>query len=491
MPNFTAFRTGSVVLFAAVGLDTAAQTCECAKAFDWMVATFEQNDAGFRYVVDKKGDPDYAKYTTMMREKAVASRTVEACTPVLAEWLSYFRKGHIGVGPKEQPAAPGASSGVEPTAVKGASIDLDEGQLIARLSAKGALPHPVEGVWSNGSYRVGIVRDAKNPQQFAAFIIQASNASWSPRQVKAEFTLGTDGRTFSGTYFMGDHSPKPVEATLIGQRGSILSMSGYWVRAYPEQQLDDADARFMRFATSEGPYIEKLSDRTVYLRIPSFLAEAKQAIDSVLTANDALITRSPNLIIDIRSGTGGSDESYRNIMPYLYTNPIRSVGVRLLATELNAQGFERYATLLAGDTASANYCQSVARKMRANMGTFITMTENTYDVQRMDKVLPMPQHVGIICNEGNGSTDEQFLLDAKPSRKVKVFGHSTQGVLDISNMNFTDSPDGLFTLAYSMSKSYRIPHYCIDGVGIQPDYFLDDAIPEEEWVDHVRRVLEE
>jgi hypothetical protein len=64
------------------------------------------------------------------------------------------------------------------------------------------------------------------------------------------------------------------------------------------------------------------------------------------------------------------------------------------------------------------------------------------------------------------------------------------GVLDISNMNFVTSPDGFFQLGYCMSKSYRLPHFSIDGIGIQPDYFIDDEIGDFNWVKHVQDKLE-
>ena len=163
--------------------------------------------------------------------------------------------------------------------------------------------------------------------------------------------------------------------------------------------------------------------------------------------------------------------------------------MQLYSTELNAKAFEKYAKQYT-DTADTNYCLRVAKKMRENPGTFITFGQ-TYDIDTLPKVFPYPQKVAILCNHNNGSTDEQFLIEAKQSRKVKVFGRPTGGMLDISNVNFVDFPDGKFVLAYGMSKSYRIPDYCIDGVGIQPDYFIDEAVKENDWIEYTRKVLEQ
>lgn len=105
--------------------------------------------------------------------------------------------------------------------------------------------------------------------------------------------------------------------------------------------------------------------------------------------------------------------------------------------------------------------------------------------------LTMPKHVAVIINENNGSTTEQFLLAAKQSKKVKLYGVTTMGVLDISNMYFIDSPDKAFKLGYCLSKSYRIPDMAIDGKGIMPDYYIDKSIPDEQWLSFVQNILEQ
>ena len=68
-----------------------------------------------------------------------------------------------------------------------------------------------------------------------------------------------------------------------------------------------------------------------------------------------------------------------------------------------------------------------------------------------------------MINENCGSTTEQFLLTAKQSKKVKLFGTTTLGSLDISNMYSVNSPCGEYKLWYGLTKSFRIPEMLIDG----------------------------
>jgi hypothetical protein len=477
-----------------LAIATQAQPCDCPATFDWMVSTFEQNDAGYQLVVDRKGEGAYAEHTADVRTRVSDAKDLGACTELLNEWLQWFRRGHIGIGPTEQ-AQQAAQQGttnapaqamVEPA---GRTVPLAEADLVQRLERSGNARHPMEGVWTMGPYRVGIVQQPKDSTRFDAVILASENPNWKPGEVKVELQRGANGR-YMGTFYMGDHSPEPVEATLLGSSSSMLQMRGTWMRQVPAPRFTQAEQMHQRAMSAVGPFLERINGHTLYLRIPSFAFEQKVLIDSVLAANDKLIRASENLIIDIRDGTGGSDASYGGLIPYLYSGPIRTVGVKLRATELNAAGYEAYADMYGRDSEDGRWCLKVARRMRAALGTWLDMNEQPWSVDRSHKVLPYPQRIGIICNGGNGSTDEQFLLEARTSAKVKLFGHPTMGSLDVSNMRRVTSPDGCFELGYTMSMSYRLPRMPVDVMGIQPDHYLDEGIPEMEWIGYVQDVLE-
>jgi len=127
-------------------------------------------------------------------------------------------------------------------------------------------------------------------------------------------------------------------------------------------------------------------------------------------------------------------------------------------------------------------------KLNANPGKFVVLHDSVYTT-RYQKVYPLPQNVAIIINGNNGSTAEQFLLAARQSKKVKMFGTTTMGELDISNMYSINSPDGRYTLWYCMSKSLRVPENTIDNKGISPDYYLDNSIPKSGWLSYVSALL--
>jgi C-terminal processing protease CtpA/Prc len=130
------------------------------------------------------------------------------------------------------------------------------------------------------------------------------------------------------------------------------------------------------------------------------------------------------------------------------------------------------------------------QRLEQHLGEFISLeTIDDLDVLRFDTVYPFPRNVAILVNHQNASTDEQFLLAAKQSRKVKIFGTSTFGSLDFSNMYFVPSPCNEFKLGYCISKSLRVPEMAIDGRGIQPDYYIDKTIPTYKWIAFVYETL--
>lgn len=240
---------------------------------------------------------------------------------------------------------------------------------------------------------------------------------------------------------------------------------------------------------ADKPFIEKLSDNTLLLRIPSFRHSMKKEIDSLLAKNNDLISKTENLIIDLRNNGGGSDASYNKIIPYLYTNPIRSLGVQYLSTELNNKRMNEFINSPDWSEDDKKWAKEGLEKLNKHIGEFVNFEDDIVSIDTLDTVLPYPKNVGILINGNCGSTTEQFLLAAKQSKKVKLFGTTTIGSLDISNMYSVKSPSGEFILWYGLTKSYRIPEMLIDGKGIQPDFYFDKTIKPYEWIEKTREIL--
>ena len=362
-----------------------AQELNCNKIFEWTKQTFEENDAGFSYILEKKGEQAYAIHNQLIQEKVNNVTTPLECQTVMREWLSFFRSAHV------------------------------------------------------------------------------------------EF-----------------HSVKEVER---------LKKLGYSKKN--EVNIDsinfEKNSLYYKFLTSKTPFLESIDEQTLYLRIPSFSGNEKSKIDSLVAFNRQKILQTENLIIDIRNGTGGSDASYSELLPILYTNPIRMPTVEYLSTELNNQRMYEFAT----NTGFAlriglNPTEEEMKELQADydtlsnhLGEFVNLSSENVIITKYDTVYLYPKNIGIIINENNVSTDEQFLLAAKQSKKVKLFGTTTRGGLDVSNLYLTYSPNKDFILVYALSKSLRIPDFVVDDIGIKPDFYIDNEIPVSEWIDYVTEILNE
>ncbi len=136
------------------------------------------------------------------------------------------------------------------------------------------------------------------------------------------------------------------------------------------------------------------------------------------------------------------------------------------------------------------WARQALTKLEANLGDFVDIDSTITKLTLRESVYTYPRNVGILINKNCGSTTEQFLLAAKQSQKVKLFGTTTAGVLDVSNQHVVPSPCGEFNLVYSLTRSHRIPDFAIDDKGIQPDYFIDKTVAKYMWVDFALRVIE-
>lgn len=465
-----------------------SQECDCASNWSWAKKTFEENDAGFAFVLAKKGKDQYELHNKTFFEKAKETTELEICTGLIYEWMMFFRKGHIGIRLTQKQTA--TTSEVKPTT---------DDDIIDRFKNWETYPYnekdfqkylskitkpTFEGVWISGSYTIGV---QKKNNQYIGFIIKADGVYWREKQVK--FKIFEEGNKLKSDFYYRDHSK--VESDIVELIGNNHLQIGaiHLVRKSPEFKEDKYIQEHFTSLNSSTPYISQFDDTTLYFRIPSFDHSQKKAIDSVILANHSKIIQTKNLVIDVRNNGGGSDVSYREIIPYLYTNPIRIVSLEMYSTTLNNDRMKKFMNDPEWSQEDKKWAAESYEKLNKRLGEFVNLEEETVGEKKLDTVYEYPKNVGIIINEGNASTTEQFLLAAKQSKKVKLFGTTTSGILDISNMNFVPSPCNQFQLGYCLSKSLRIPDMAIDDKGLQPDYYIDKAIPKYKWVDYVQTIL--
>ena len=462
-----------LAIVAVLAYPVNGQTCNCESNFEWVKKTFEENDAGFQYIIDKKGQAAYNIHNQLILGKIKVAETLTECIGLLNEWLMFFRSGHIGIESLRN-----EKSTLKPETWKG-NISQFEKYISEKKEAD------YEGIWDiGGVLKIGIQKEGAN---YVGFIIESSADTWKPGMMILK--IEQNGNKLKSTRYRRDFSPVEIgEPELIGNNHLQIGQQTF-KRLKPHFSPDTFAENYFKSINSPNPFMEELNATTLYLRIPSFDFEDKLAIDKLIADNKDIILKTKNLIIDLRNNGGGTDQSFYELLPFLYTNPIRTISVKFLSTTLNNQNFLDASTSSDLDEDTRKWAKNMYDKSQTKLGEFVFSSHEPVSIYRRDTVHDFPKNVGIIINESNASTTEQFLLAAKQSKKVKLFGVTTLGALDISNMASVESPCKEFELRYCLSRSMRIPGMTIDDIGLQPDYYLDKTIPQYKWVEFVNDIL--
>ena len=221
-----------------------------------------------------------------------------------------------------------------------------------------------------------------------------------------------------------------------------------------------------------------LDDTTALYRIASFDGRFRPKIDSITKTNATKLAYTKLLILDVRGNGGGSDGSYRSLIPYLYTNPVEEVSVALYSTPENNS---KYSGALFPDMSPKEkiYFAALQHRLNAHLGQMVPVEGNKkiHLIRRKPSQLhPEVARVAVLQNKRCASTTEQFLLLARQSKKTTSFGENSEGVLDYANMQFKPLPCYNMRLGWATSRSFRLD--CgegIDNVGIAPTVRLDPA----------------
>ena len=285
-------------------------------------------------------------------------------------------------------------------------------------------------------------------------------------------------------------------AAAAGSDDSCLAALRTYLMAFRRTHLSVRSVGAVPRPKTPGPEFRIVSARTALLSVPSFADQAGEAIARILKKNERDIAQRPNLIIDVRGNTGGSDWTYQPLLPLVAANTRRRVGAMLLATPANSAANRAVCDFMAPDSKQCRDATRAASEAmnRAPPGTFIPIPgEPAVEIVEPEKVAPYPQRVAVLVDKRCASTCEEFLLVARQSFKVKLFGQSSAGSLDYSNLRPFMLPSGKRPLMYATSRSLRLPQVSVDAAGIPPDQVLPvpvDAAGSEEEIAEVQRVLE-
>jgi len=472
-----------VLITVVINKFALSQTTDCLKDFDYLVKKIQADYPGYNDKVTSANQAELAVLEKEIRQKI--SKYPDSCGHYLNEYTNFFKDHHLGVRRIWQRNNQPPEILEISTYGKNLQINVDSLHQVTK-NATG-----IEGVWEGFRQKFIVTKDG---QRFVGIVV--NNQGWKSGQVLYEFVSVNDTVFDVINYsLIKDRNTYKTKASLH-LNGKIIEIHDdtRFIRKSDSEILDKATLYSYVPLYPNGrntyPVAMYLSDSTFYMRVSSFYSNTGN--EFVIQHWDEIMKR-PNLIIDIRNNGGGQDNYYQELAKIIYTRPYESKGVEWYASKGNIKLFEdamKKGEIRNGEE-GMKWTQALVDAMKKNVGGFVTHPYSASDntTAKRDTVYPMPRNIGIIINEGNGSSAEQFLLAAKQSKKVKLFGTSTWGALDVSNLYEVESPCKEFELTYCLSRSLRIPGMVIDDIGLQPDFYLDKTIPKDKWVEFVNEIL--
>ena len=451
---------------------TSAQECNCASNFRFMVEKVTKNYVGYADKITANNKVQFKAFTDSLFLVAKSADKYE-CASICQEWISFFKDKHMIVG-------------MDPTGFSEDSIRnfyiTDKKVKWTESSFKSYLDHnkgkldDVEGIWYNSSktYKVGIILNSKNQHKtYIGFILKADSVYWMPQQIKFEITKQAGG--YKTSFFrLKDHSYTYPRLTKTLDTLNFESY-GKWYKNPPKV--------ISKQVINPKPEFTILDNQTAMFSLPSFGSlDYIKNMDTLIKNNEAILKTTKHLIIDLRNNSGGSVLVYEKLIPYIYTNPILTEGASVLATEDNIkEGYSKEYTQLSDSM--QHHLKEKLIKLNAHKGELYNLYP--VDTIKLDTPLSNPEQVSFIINRNTGSAAELFLLEAKQSKKVKLYGENTAGAVDYTEFIRSEMPCDFYVLYYPVCKSSRLPGYPLDNIGIKPDVEIPNSTGD--WINFVKK----
>lgn len=454
----------TLVLLGTIISLTNAQTNECIKDFDYLVQKIEADYPGYSVKVTKETAPELQKLEQELRKKI--ELYPDSCRKYLSMYANWFKDRHLQIHGLRSTS--NATS--DKPNLKFKTISSDSLKILTSIKST------PEGIWH--SYRGDVaIKKSSDGKEYLGISISYQN--YEPNQIVFTLTPEKEGEyvLISYPFYLNYKATNGKASIRVNDNIIELHEDTRLVRKTNSETYDNAllNSYIPEYPNGANAYslALQLTDSAFYLRISSF---ESNITETLVKKHWKEITSTPNLIIDIRNNAGGQDDFYALLSDLVYTQPYVSKGVEWYASKNNIKMLEYQLNngQLKNGEEGIKWAKALLAEMKKNIGGFVLHPMGGMDnTISKDTIYVYPQRVGIIINEGNASSAEQFILTAKNSSKVTLFGNSnTAGILDYSNAVPESLPSKKYELIFPMSRSRRLPDNPIDNIGIAPDIYI-------------------
>jgi len=422
--------------------------CSCSLNLKEIITDIETNYPGYNHKTNMGKHPAYILIKKNVIDDASKTTVREGCFYIIEKYLSFFKDNHIiFVDNKTSPK----------------QIPLNDKNLNKTRQ------DDLTGIWRKvgDSLTVKIIKEDKST--YNAYILKTTESYGHLGNV--HFALIGNENEFKIRKYSGWLTTYLLRGRRLGQL--IIEPDGIWQKV---EKGIEKKSRQNKLGTSNDAFTyQPIGKGSYYLGIPAFNIKEKK-FDSLIVNKiipEILDSKTKHLIIDLRNNAGGNG-SFLSLIRMIYDKPFAIPGDFVYATPSIIGKYQ-----IAAD-AGSTYHKMMLPKLITNIGGFVQKDSLR---AKMREIYDYPQKVSIITNENCGSSTEYFLLLAKHSSKVKIYGRHTSGTLDYSELF---SSEKLSCAGYNYmrptSKAFYTDIKPIDNKGILPDVDLS-RYPDDEWID--------
>ena len=449
----------------------AQDKMDSSVALEKLINYTEKNYPGFDEKSKDKILYDHFKNSLLEKSKKITDQ--KETLDLLKEYLSFFRDRHIFF-------LDDSNSLKLNKIVKIENLKVTKKTLGRISTSKDSL----EGIWKNEEFKIGIqkVKDSL----YKGFVITSANKAWKANDVL--FTLSTKKRLklFSSdlTYFDDTYEVKNAEILRFVKTR----------RFFFKDNNNQLNGEILNQKVNElfGLSVKKMSPRTTLVKLQNFDYPFVEKIEKLINDNKILIENSENLIIDLRDNGGGTTNSMTPILPYIMAGKVRNMNVEYFVSDFYISNQERYVRNLPDTDKYKEEKKNILDNLifyKKNLGKYV-LRPNTRSVETENYEANelSPKQVVVLVNKKVASSAEVLTLLAKQSKKVKILGTPTSGVLDYANAMISNYEYDGHSLILPTYRSLRLPDFPIDNIGVQPDIYLDGTV--NDWEEFAMDYLE-
>lgn len=457
-------RSGNKVISAVVFVlfltaPALSQDCKCVEDFDRMVEKVKANYIGYRIKITDRNRADFEKYTAALRKKAL-NASDDDCVFVLDDWLKYFKDHHLFI--LENPEF--SESELKQMAANAERVQMSEADIKNYLERNLAKLDPIEGLWYSADYdyKLAIIKDPRK-KRFIGIVLETKSKTWATGQVKAEFRKMNDG-AYKTVLYVDDHSKRNLESSI--HKNILLNIGIYgWGKTFP---LKKGDENLLDIDDPQSPTLRIIDDKNILISLPSFLNESYRGkLKKLLADNKERILACETLIIDLRGNFGGSRHDLL-LAPFVLTGKVKDGEPNLILASADNLAYLKMLKERSGNGVSR--MDSIIERMQANPDKIIPYQDEQY--YEPETIYPAPKNVAILMDRAVASAAEAFILDARQSKRVTLFGENSLGNIDYQQVGIyrLKCPKGGLLLGYPLyARTRTLPEDAIDYIGIPPN----------------------